>query len=65
MKLDISSGEALKYTLIAAKVIVLFGEPSGGYMTGLFQPLSIADAIKSKIKQLAPCKLLGEALARD
>jgi molybdate transport system substrate-binding protein len=63
-KPDISSGEALKSSLLAAKSIVLSGGPSGVYMTGLFKRMGIADAIKPKIKQLAPGLLVGEVLAR-
>jgi molybdate transport system substrate-binding protein len=63
-KPDISSGESLKSSLLAAKSIVLSGGPSGGYLTGLFKRMGIADAIKPKIKQLLPGQLVGEALAR-
>ena len=63
-KPDISSGETLKSALLAAKSIVLSGGPSGGYLTGLFKRMGIADAMKPKIKQLAPGQLVGEALAR-
>jgi len=61
---DISSGEALKSSLLSAKSIVLSGGPSGGYMNSLFKRMGIADAIKPKIKQLAPSLLVGEVLAR-
>jgi molybdate transport system substrate-binding protein len=63
-KPDISSGEALKASLLAAKSIILSGGPSGGYLTGLFKRMGIESAIKPKIKQLVPGQLVGEALAR-
>jgi len=62
-KPDISSGEALKSSLLAAKSIVLSAGPSGVYLTSLFKRMDIADAIKPKIKQLAPGMLVGDALA--
>lgn len=60
---DISSGEALKASLLAAKSIVLSSGPSSGYLVGLFQRMGIAETIKPKVKQLAPGLSVGEALA--
>jgi molybdate transport system substrate-binding protein len=49
---DISSGEALKRTLLASKSIALSAAgPSGVYLSGLFQKWGIADELKPKIKQ--------------
>jgi molybdate transport system substrate-binding protein len=62
-KPDISSSEALKSSLLAAKSIVLSAGPSGVYMTGLFKRMGIVDEIKPKIKQLAPGLLVGDVLA--
>jgi molybdate transport system substrate-binding protein len=62
-KPDISSDEALKSSLLAAKSIVLSAGPSGVYLTDLFKRMGIADATKPKIKQLAPGMLVGDALA--
>jgi len=51
-KPDISSGEALKRTVLAAKSIVYSTGPSGIYLIGLFQRMGIADQIKGKVKQV-------------
>jgi molybdate transport system substrate-binding protein len=61
---DISSVEALKATLLAAKSIVLSSGPSGMYLPSLFQKMGIADALKPKITQLASGLPVGEAIAR-
>ena len=63
-KPDISSGQALKSSLLASKSIVLSGGPSSVYLFGLFKRMDILDAIKPKITQLAPGLSVGEALAR-
>jgi len=49
---DISSGEALKRAVLAAKSIVYSHGPSGVYIAGLFQRMGIAEELKSKIKQV-------------
>lgn len=51
-KPDISSGEALKRALLAAKSIVYSTGPSGVYLAGLFQRMGIADELKPKIRQV-------------
>jgi molybdate transport system substrate-binding protein len=51
-KPDISSGEALKRAVLAAKSIVYSTGPSGIYLAGLFQRMGIADALKAKIRQV-------------
>ena len=50
-KPDISTTEALKKTLLAAKSIGYSTGPSGNYVIGMFQRMGIADEIKSKLKQ--------------
>jgi molybdate transport system substrate-binding protein len=50
-KPDISSSEALKQTILAAKSIGYSTGPSGDYMATLFDRMGIADMVKSKIKQ--------------
>ena len=50
-KPDISSGEALKRAVLAAKSVVYSTGPSGIYLVDLFQRWGIADQIKSKVKQ--------------
>ena len=49
---DISSGEAVKRAVLAAKSVVYSTGPSGIYLSGLFQRMGIADEIKSKVKQV-------------
>lgn len=61
-KPDISSADALINSLLSARSILLSAGPSGGYLTGLFKRMGVSDALASKIKQLAPGKLVGEAL---
>lgn len=54
-KPDISSGEALKRALLAAKSIAYSHGPSGVYLAGLFQRMGIADELKPKLR-----RVLGE-----
>lgn len=49
-KPDISTTEALKKTLLAARSIGYSTGPSGVYVIGLFQRMGIADEIKPKLK---------------
>ena len=53
-KPDISTTEALKKTLSAAKSIGYSTGPSGIYMIGVFQRMGIADEVKHKLKQTRP-----------
>ena len=46
---DISSAEALKMSLLAAKSIILSSGPSSLYLPTLFQKMGIADALAPKI----------------
>jgi molybdate transport system substrate-binding protein len=49
---DISSGEALKRAVLAAKSIVYSTGPSGIYLASLFQRMGIAGQIKSRVRQV-------------
>jgi molybdate transport system substrate-binding protein len=51
-KPDISSGEAVKRAVLAARGIAYSTGPSGIYLMELFQRMGIAEAIKSKVKQV-------------
>jgi len=51
-KPDISSGEALKRAVLAAKSVVYSTGPSGIYLAGLFERMGIATQVKSKLKQV-------------
>lgn len=48
---DISSGEAVKRAVLAAKGIAYSTGPSGLYLVGLFQRMGIAENIKHKVTQ--------------
>jgi ABC-type molybdate transport system substrate-binding protein len=50
-KPDISTVDALKKTLLAAKSIGYSTGPSGIYVVTMFQKMGIADEVKSKLKQ--------------
>jgi molybdate transport system substrate-binding protein len=62
-KPDISSGDAVKRALLAAKSIAHSSGPSGVYLAELFQRMGIADEIKPKIKQTTPGLPVGEVVA--
>ncbi len=51
-KPDISSSEALKKTVLAAKSIGYSTGPSGAHMVALFERMGIADQVKPKLKQV-------------
>jgi len=52
LKPDISSGEALKRAVLAAKGIAYSTGPSGIYLIKLFDCMGIAEQIKSRVKQV-------------
>jgi len=62
-KPDISTTEALKKTLLAAKSIGYSTGPSGIYMIGVFQRMGIADEIKGKLKQTPTGVFVGSIIA--
>jgi molybdate transport system substrate-binding protein len=51
-KPDISSGEAVKRAVLAAKSVVYSTGPSGIYLAGLFERMGIAGQVKAKLKQV-------------
>jgi molybdate transport system substrate-binding protein len=53
-KPDLSSGESLKKSLLAAKSVGYSTGPSGVYLQGLFAKMGIADEIKAKAKVTKP-----------
>ena len=61
---DISTADALKQALLAAKSIVLSSGPSSLYLPTLFEKMGIADALKPKIIQIGPGLPVGETVAR-
>jgi molybdate transport system substrate-binding protein len=48
----LSSGEALKRAVLAAKTIVYSHGPSGVYLEGLFERMGIAGEIRSKLTRV-------------
>jgi molybdate transport system substrate-binding protein len=62
-KPDLSSGEAVKKALLAAKSIGYSTGPSGVYLAGLFARMGIADAIKPKVKVVTPGVPVGTLVA--
>lgn len=63
-KPDLSSGEALKASPMAAGTVVLSSGPSSAYLLDLFQKMGVGDALAPKIRRLVPGTSVGEALAR-
>lgn len=62
-KPNISSVDALKKTLLAAKSIGYSTGPSGVYMITLFEKLGVADAVKPKLKQTPTGVFVGTIIA--
>jgi molybdate transport system substrate-binding protein len=62
-KPDITTVEAFKATLLAAKSIGCSTGPSGNYIIGLFDRLGIAGEVKPKLKQTATGVFVGSLVA--
>jgi molybdate transport system substrate-binding protein len=62
-KPDISSGEALKKTLLAARSIGYSSGPSGTHMAELIERMGIANQIKAKVKQTPSGLRVASAIA--
>lgn len=63
-KPDISSGEAVKKAVLAAKSVAYSSGPSGFYLADLLKKMGIADQIKDKVKQTPSGVQVGEVMAR-
>ena len=63
-KPDISSREAIKQAVLAAKSVAYSSGPSGFYLADLFNKMGIADQIKEKVKQPASGVQIAELMAR-
>lgn len=63
-KPDISSGEAVKKAMLAAKSVAYSTGPSGLYVQSMMAKLGIAEEMKAKSKQTAPGSRVGQYLAR-
>ena len=62
-KPDISTTDALKKAILAARSIGYSTGPSGVYVVGLFQRMGIADDIKGKLKQTPTGVFVGSIIA--
>jgi molybdate transport system substrate-binding protein len=62
-KPDISTTEAFKKAMLAAKSIGYSTGPSGNYVIGLFDRLGIADQVKPKLKQTPTGVFVGTIVA--
>ena len=63
-KPDISSSDAVKRALIAAKSIGYSGGASGAYIPELLRGMGIYDESKAKLRQAPPGVAVGELIAR-
>lgn len=63
-KIDISSGEAIRKAMLAAKSIAYSTGPSGVHMAELIKSWGIADQVKSKVVISPPDTPVGVMLAR-
>ncbi len=63
-KPDISSSDAVKNAVLAAKSVAYSSGPSGYYVAELFKKLGIADQVTDKIKQPASGVQISDLLAR-
>jgi molybdate transport system substrate-binding protein len=62
-KPDISTSDALKKTVLAAKSIGYSTGPSGNYIVSLFEKMGIADQVKGKLKQTPTGVFVGSIIA--
>jgi len=62
-KPDIHTTDALRKTILGAKLIGYSTGPSGLYVLKLFQRLGVADQVKPKLKQTATGVFVGSILA--
>ena len=62
-KPDISTTEALKKTILAAKSIGYSTGPSGVYILTVFEKLGVADQVKGKLKQTPSGVFVGTIIA--
>jgi molybdate transport system substrate-binding protein len=61
---DISTPEAVKQAVLAARSIAYSSGPSGFHVAGLLRALGIAEDVKAKVKQPASGVQVGDLLAR-
>lgn len=61
---DISSSEAVKRAVLAARSVAYSSGPSGFYIADLFKKMGIADQIRDKVRQPASGAQVAELVAR-
>jgi molybdate transport system substrate-binding protein len=61
---DISSADAVRQAVLAAKTVAYSSGPSGFYIAELFRKFGIADQVKEKVRQTPSGVLVGDLLAR-
>jgi molybdate transport system substrate-binding protein len=62
-KPDVSSPEAFKQAMLAAKTVGYSTGPSGVYLAGLFEKMGIGDAVKAKTRQVPSGQTVGPIIA--
>ncbi len=63
-KPDISSADAVKSSVLAAKSVAYSAGASGTYLVSMFQKLGISDEVKAKTAVVKPGEPVGEVVAR-
>jgi molybdate transport system substrate-binding protein len=63
-KPDVSSGDAVKAAVLAAKSIVYSAGPSGAYVEGMLKKMGVADQVASKVKRPSSGAEAAEILSR-
>ena len=63
-KPDISSADAVKNSVLAAKSVAYSAGASGIYLLGMFQKMGISDQVKAKTATVKPGELVGDVVAR-
>jgi molybdate transport system substrate-binding protein len=63
-KPDISSADAVKKSVLAAKSVAYSAGASGIYLVGMFQKLGVSEEVKSKTATVKPGEPVGEVVAR-
>jgi molybdate transport system substrate-binding protein len=63
-KPDISSADAVKRSVLAAKSVAYSAGASGTYLVSMFEKLGISDQVKSKTAAVKPGEPVGEVVAR-
>jgi molybdate transport system substrate-binding protein len=63
-KPDISSSEAVKKSVLAAKSVAYSAGASGAYLVSMFEKLGISEQVKSKLATVKPGEPVGDVVAR-